>query len=125
MRSAKYAKWVSDFLSTHTPQGTCQSATEKMQKAFPELRRVRGHIVCASWGERAHWWLETADGKIVDPTESQFPTIYCYEEYREGDIVKIGKCMNCGTTIMGLPVEAPKTMCSSECYTAFAFSLSL
>jgi hypothetical protein len=94
----KYKNWIDKWLLTSDPLGRCQYVTSEMQKAFPELIRVRGHYFDVMWGERQHWWLETTEGEIVDPTASQFPTKGngYYEKWDESQEEPCGKCMNCG-----------------------------
>ena len=82
-----YAEWIADYEQTQlrkvrllgteelteaeriaiVVRGNCREATAAMVKAFPELRRVRGH-----YGWCPHWWCETPDGTVVDPTARQF-----------------------------------------------------
>ena len=56
-----------------------------MQQTFPELRRVGGFVARADRPPaagvpqvRAHWWLVTPAGQVVDPTARQFgwPLVY-------------------------------------------------
>ena len=58
------------------PMGLCAEYTAAFAEHFPELKRVKGFVTLRSGLRRSHWWLETADGKIVDPTASQFETEY-------------------------------------------------
>jgi hypothetical protein len=78
--------------------GACREVTERLAAQFPELRRVRGHYYCVTWGERAHWWLVDPEGNIVDPTASQFPSKGKgqYVEWVEGTKEPTGRCPNCG-----------------------------
>jgi hypothetical protein len=65
----KYATWIAERYATwEQAHQCCMSATKAMVESFPELKRVRGYRIPG--GE--HWWCETADGSIVDPTEAQF-----------------------------------------------------
>ncbi len=118
----KYNEWIRNYLSTlsHTQEclGKCHEVSVRMQADFPELRLVRGHVETGTWGTRAHWWLETEDGQIVDPTKTQFPMIFSYEEFIEGVTeYRIGKCMNCGDEIWGVSIESVygTCICSEEC----------
>lgn len=89
-----------------------------MLSEFPELILVAGHIYDARYGKQAHWWLKTVDGDIIDPTASQFPLISHYEEWKPGDEVRVGKCMNCGITIWRkvTSLNGPiYSCCSDEC----------
>ncbi len=121
----KYGEWIAEYLlrfdDPAATLGRCKQAVEEMKEAFPELEIVRGHVYCPQpWGKRGHWWLKDEEGKIVDPTESQFLCgIYEYEEYREGAPVRVGKCMNCGDDIWDTPERAPQSLCSKECEAAY------
>jgi hypothetical protein len=91
-----------------------------MVKAFPELTIVKGHVETLEWGRRGHMWLRMADGTIVDPTASQFPGILEYDEWKPGDEVRVGACMNCGEdiwrSVQTLDTEPYNPMvCSEEC----------
>jgi hypothetical protein len=108
-----YQNWITaHFPDAQTAYGQCVDATVTMAAAFPELRRVRGHYFCLTWGMRAHWWLVTEDGRIVDPTAAQFPSQGqgLYEPWIEGDTEPTGKCMNCG----GYTYDG-KPACSETC----------
>jgi|WetSurMetagenome_2_1015567.scaffolds.fasta_scaffold31626_9 hypothetical protein len=70
-----------------------------MNKVFPELKVVRGHVMDLQWGRRSHWWLETPTGAIVDPTKSQFPCVIEYEPWTPESLVRLGRCVNCGGDI--------------------------
>lgn len=69
---------------------------------------------------RGHAWLVDAIGNVVDPTRDQFPGPIEYEEWKPGDVVRVGKCMNCGEEIWE-PVESlgetppQKSVCSLKC----------
>ena len=56
-------------------RGTCKEACEKLLGDRPDLRLVRGHYFCPYWDtDNEHWWCVDAEGNIVDPTASQFPS---------------------------------------------------
>lgn len=99
MMMSEYEDWITDNVTK--PYGKCAEYTEEMQKVFPELIKVRGHYYCIIWGERAHWWLKTINGVIIDPTKSQFPSNGTgkYVEHTEGSPEPTGKCVNCGKYI--------------------------
>jgi hypothetical protein len=115
-----YEEWIKAYVARfdspkHT-LGRCREAVEEMHREFPLLRVVKGHVYCPPpWGKRAHWWLEDQDHGIIDPTRSQFPGILFYQEYIEGDDVRIGKCMECGTELWGPPEQVGKMFCGTEC----------
>jgi hypothetical protein len=96
--------------------GTCEEATLAMQVAFPTLTRVRGHYYCPLWGEQEHWWLVAADGTIVDPTASQFPSAGrgMYIPWDESRAEPTGICPNCGEYAYG-----SGTCCSQTCHAAY------
>jgi hypothetical protein len=131
----RYQDWI-DIYVAKQPQsegwpylyGTCSIATKMMVEAFPgELRRVAGFA-----NEREHFWCVTWNGEVVDPTVKQFfrneaeyrmlggSSAIEYREFKPGDEVRVGKCMNCGTPIYA-PVERlddPKprrSVCSDQC----------
>lgn len=119
-----YQQWIDQNYPTAVQAyGACASATLAMVGVFPELRQVKGHYLCPIWGQRAHWWCVTPDGKIVDPTAKQFPsqgTMGEYEEARPGTLIQVGVCMNCGDPIQMIMAEAesgvtPPTFCSDAC----------
>ncbi len=94
-----YSDWIKEHYPTYeSAYGRCAEAVKKMSKEFPELKIVRGHVMCL-WGKRAHWWLTDAEGNIIDPTVTQFPGTINYDEWKPGDQIRVGKCMNCGDEI--------------------------
>ncbi len=105
-----YAQWIDANVSADST-GQCAEVTQAMAVAFPELRRVRGHYFCFVWCcDRAHWWMETAAGEVIDPTAEQFPSkgrgIYREHEGQEPS----GKCPNCGGYVYD-----SGTVCSDVC----------
>lgn len=92
----RYREWINK--NVKEVLGTCAEITDKMNKEFPELRRVRGHYFCTVLGNREHWWLVDECGEIIDPTVGQFPSLGSgvYREWKEGDKEPTGKCINCG-----------------------------
>lgn len=125
----QYNIWIQGYLARfEAPEaclGHCAEAVKEMHQHFPELTPVVGHVYCpAPWGRRAHRWLVTSEGDIVDPTAAQFPLIYEYEELTEHTLVRLGSCAWCGEDIMGKPDDYRPTVCSSECHDAFAASLN-
>ena len=106
----KYTVWIAANVSQ--AYGACAEMTLKMKEAFPELTRVRGHYYCLVWGERAHWWLATPEGQIVDPTATQFPSrgIGVYAPWEEGAEEPTGQCPNCGDLCYG-----GRDLCSDAC----------
>lgn len=131
----RYADWIAAYVAKRPHHkgwpylyGACTQATDEMVAAFPELRRVAGFA-----NNREHFWCETADGEIIDPTVQQFfrdEMEFCvlgrasvdYREFRPGDEVRVGKCMNCGDAIyarvqaLGDP-KVNRSACSDECET--------
>jgi len=95
-----YRVWIQEYEARcGALLGRCAKATGEMVCVFPELRRASGYALTL-WGRRAHWWCVAPDGEIIDPTENQFPLpVAEYIEWRPGDEVCVGKCMNCGEEI--------------------------
>ncbi len=82
------------FLEKHRRNnlpGFCAGMTERMKQEFPELLRVRGYVVFEH-----HWWCETPEGIIVDPTYTQFAPGVTYKAYDESQPEPIGQCFECG-----------------------------
>lgn len=106
----RYEAWIKENIAD--PYGCCQEATLKMQEAFPELERIRGHYYCPIWGQREHWWLVAPDQSIVDPTSEQFPSKgnAVYEPWDETQDEPTGICMECGSYTYG-----GKYFCSKKC----------
>ncbi len=98
MTTAKYQTWIDRWRGSNDPVGACVQATNAMVAEFPERTRVRRHV----FGPRCpvtgwpHWWCETDDGDLVDPSASQFPAIFDYVAIDESAPEPTGKCMECG-----------------------------
>lgn len=119
---AVYQEWIDANIDELNNMGACSQRTTEMQQAFPELRRVAGFYYSIGWGQREHFWLETEDGEIIDPTAMQFP---CkgngvYERLSEDEILRlpIGMCANCGEPIYR-DSECTDTVCSRSCAAAY------
>lgn len=132
--AAKYAKWIRKNYPTRiSALAVCQGATAKMVEAFPELKRVPGHVYTVHFGRRAHWWCETPDGSVVDPTAAQFEDAFMleYHPFEPGQEVRVGRCMNCGDDIDAVVQELGKqpeglystTFCDKECAKEMAESM--
>lgn len=110
----KYADWIkAKNITQQSAYGACAEMTLEMNKAFPELIRVRGWYEDPIWDDREHWWLKTPTGEIVDPTAIQFPTKghSTYREFVEGvDKEPTGKCPECGEWCFD-----GADLCSKEC----------
>lgn len=123
-----YSEWMTNYKASQGGMllGKCREAVQRMSQAFPELTAQRGHVHCA-WGKRAHWWLTTPDGEILDPTRDQFPGPVDYEEWETGEPVRVGKCMECGDEIWkvvdSLDNVRTATFCGETCHDAFSASL--
>jgi len=111
----EYLAWIAANVSA--TYGCCKEVTERMAEAFPELHRIRGHYYCPIWGERAHWWLLSPTGEVVDPTADQFPSKGCghYEPWIEGDPEPTGRCANCNELVYD-----GNTCCSDACSREYA-----
>lgn len=126
--TVEHRQWISAWLSTNNPYGRCAKAVQEMHAAFPDLTIVKGHAE-TDWGRRAHWWLATATGEVVDPTARQFGAVFGYDPWKPGDEAQVGTCMNCGDEIWK-PIytldEEPKSecICSERCHTAFTTHLN-
>jgi formylmethanofuran dehydrogenase subunit E len=72
-----------------------------------------------------HFWCETADGEVVDPTVGQFEGLAVeYRPFEPGDEVRVGKCMNCGEPIYASVerLDDPRhhrTFCDENCQRSF------
>lgn len=98
--------------------GICETITKRMMEEFPELIRVRGHVILLfrpDCDPYSHWWLKTATGEVVDPTRSQFPGKIVYDEWDESEPEPIGKCLNCGGYCYADSDYSNKDLCSTKC----------
>jgi len=127
----RYVDWIETHYPTvSTAFGACSAATTQMVAAFPELTRVPGHVQSYQSGRRAHWWCETSEGEIVDPTRIQFEdaVFLSYERFQPGQEVRVGRCMNCGEPIFAVMEELGKvpdslystSFCDKICYAEMA-----
>lgn len=125
-----YAEWIAAYHKRlggpEWTYGRCREAAEEMKAAFPELEVKWGHVYCPPpWGTRGHWWLVDPKGTIVDPTAAQFSDgIHAYEEWVEGDDVRLGSCYNCGAEIWGPPDNGHPIACSPECHDSYVAYLN-
>ena len=55
----KYQDWINKI--EENVYARCREVTIDMNKAFPELKRVRGYYDCPLIGKREHWWLLDKD----------------------------------------------------------------
>lgn len=57
-------------------RGKCKELSEALILERPDLhlRLVRGHYYDFQWGEQEHWWTQSPDGTVYDPTKDQFPS---------------------------------------------------
>jgi hypothetical protein len=113
-----YSEWI--VINVTDPVGTCKETTLAMQKAFPELDRVRGHYHCWIWGIREHWWLVHPEGIIIDPTAAQFPSDGDgdYVPWDEDSEEPSGICLNCGEYVYD-----GSALCSENCQIEFMADL--
>ena len=101
-------------------RGKCKEFAERAIKENPELRLVRGHYYCTSWGKEAHWWTVKPNGEIFDPTKDQFPSrgMGYYEEYDgTADCSECGERTSEATGIIG--GNGRYIFCSNDCYGRF------
>lgn len=130
MNAETYNAWIAQYVAAQkSTLGRCRDATAKMVEAFPELRIVLGYVHDGLWGKRGHAWCVDTDGKIVDPTASQFPALLEYDPWKPGDEVLIGKCMECGSQIWeaveSFDEARHRSFCDEECEGAFRASLGV
>ncbi len=122
--SFKYETWIDDYVALRNGnvRHRCQGASAEMAGAFPELRRVRGYAHHPDGWSTAHWWCETEDGTVLDPTAAQFSqSVIRYEEYDEAvhGPLPVGKCGDCGAFLY-----APQSgFCDDVCENAFRAEL--
>ncbi len=95
----EYADWIADQDLPQCPAGLCHIVASQMTDAFPELRLVRGHF--APWdGPRSrkwpHWWCETAEGAVIDPTVAQFAGLGPGDYVEHNGKEPTGRCLECG-----------------------------
>jgi hypothetical protein len=119
-----YEEWIEQYFGPKraTP-GWCKTACDDLAKAFPELTPVPGFARTPLGGFQEHWWCVAPDGAIVDPTAAQFDAhggVVAYEPAQPDDLVRVGKCMDCGFPIFDrFDAARPKTFCDAECERAF------
>lgn len=116
-----YEEWIKDYVTSvdGNTRGKCGAASEAMKLQFSELRLACG-FAHTLWGPQQHWWCVAPDGRIVDPTRSQFPgsIVDEYEELdREKDVdrIPIGVCYWCSGDIFPRSYNGNETFCSAKC----------
>jgi hypothetical protein len=93
----RYSEWITDQGLPPRPSGLCHVVAAQMVEAFPELRLVRGHF--EPWeGTRKwpHWWCQTSDGTVVDPTAGQFAGLGPGDYVEHVGKEPTGRCYQCG-----------------------------
>lgn len=128
MIQSEYQKYIEDHHSTYEScYRQCAPASKEMQRRFPELQIVRGHVETLG-GWISHWWLKTEEGEIVDPTAKQFRGILGYEEWVPGEEIQVGRCMNCGDeiwrSVQNLEITKQECICSDSCAKSFEMYLN-
>lgn len=112
--ATNYQSWIAANMPVD-PRGQCAAMTLRMAKAFPDLRRVRGHYVCPLEGRRPHWWLVAPSGAVVDPTVEQFASCGVGGDYVEHvGPEPTGQCLNCGALLYG----NESSFCNVDCAVA-------
>jgi hypothetical protein len=121
-----YQEWIDKNIDEADMYGNCKEITMEMNKVFPELKLVRGHYYCLSWGEREHWWLVDKDNNIIDPTAKQFPSKGRgeYIEWDKNQEEPIGICLNCGNHVYKDTYFGSSQICSKNCEISFISSLT-
>jgi len=114
-QKSKYATWIKQYDGDIYRK--CVEVSQLMQEAFPELTRVKGHVRTIEDLSimQPHWWLTDPEGNILDPTARQWQCIMEYIPYKEGDLIPVGRCMNCGNQIFGRNKVSHVNHCSDEC----------
>lgn len=99
-------------------RGKCKELAEDAVLRDPTLRIVRGHYYCYAYGKQPHWWCETPDGTVVDPSAWQFPS-NGHGVYEPFDGVV--KCAECGKEMQesGARFESNYAFCSTRCNLRF------
>lgn len=116
MTLTPYREWIEQH---PWGAGQCAEATTAMVAAFPELRRVRGHVFLMGTAKTpTHWWCVAPDGEVVDPTRHQFPNLVGYDEWTEGSEEPVGRCCECGGYIYASSGYSD-TVCSDDCRKAY------
>ena len=99
-------------------RGKCKAACDALQKIMPELTLHRGWYHQPGWPRNScqHWWLQTPEGEIVDPTALQFPDPHVKEYYEEFD--GMCECEECGKEIHENDAifAGRYPVCSGECH---------
>jgi hypothetical protein len=127
------AEWIVAYVTRNNGhiRGRCQEASVRMVEAFPVLRVVAGFVTTPTGFRSEHFWCETPNDDVVDPTALQFgchPNELTYQKFEPGDEIRVGTCMNCGE-----PIHAPaqtlgehnrKEICSEACEKEFGDYLS-
>jgi hypothetical protein len=86
----KYKNYIVQYQNSTPLFRKYKEACFLMQKQFPELKIVSGHV--HPYGKDiVHYWLVDLDGNIVDPTSKQFSKIQDYQPFVSGP-VNVGKC---------------------------------
>jgi hypothetical protein len=91
-----YQEWIkNNYPTPESAKLQCKEGTDKMVQSFQELRQVRGYAYVGT-SKRPHWWCETPDGEIIDPTAIQYGAIKPFHYEEVGSEESHGKCIECG-----------------------------
>jgi len=100
-------------------RGRCRELAERLAEQSPELILIRGYYYCSVWGRQPHWWCQDTDGRIVDPSARQFPSLgsgvyepfdgtheceYCGMGVGEGEAYTYGHHVYCSERCFGWDV---------------------
>lgn len=111
-----------EYMERTFPQGMyeqwnkCFQFCKKMNKDFPELVMRRGYVYSHQNLDNndprypkqyTHFWLETEDGSIVDPTIKQFSLLGELHYVNVGKLPYQGICNGCGQLLFS--EETPRT----------------
>lgn len=99
-------------------RGKCHAACIALQATLPELTLHRGWYHQPGWPKTScqHWWLQTPQGQIIDPTSLQFPNPHIKDLYEEFN--GFCECEECGTSIKEEEAifAGRYPVCSDICY---------
>ena len=98
--NAQHSTWITERYPTpESARLQCAEATSAMLRDFPDLRRIRGHVMVGI-DYRPHWWCVDSADDIVDPTAHQWsPPPVFYEPLPDDAEEPHGKCHHCGSLL--------------------------
>lgn len=112
----RYLDWIRNYRDRQRDlRMMCFFASEEMLETFLELLLCRGTV---NW--HPHWWCQTREGEVLDPTLPQFEDLGDIIVYRridesKADLLPTGKCPNCGEFCFN-----HRSVCSNACEREYA-----